>query len=232
MHLVERIKNLMDKKKLSQYKLGQLSGVPHSTMSTLMSGGIKNPSVEMISKIAAALGVSVSYLLGEDGQQNSSNKLTNSIMSNLKLIVDDEGLIEDKYQKEAFHAIISNLDMTPAFHEAHEAASYEKELSEYFNSLNEEVPMTENEASEMFNKAYNLNTIKKALRKANYDEMNDFLISLESIIKNNGINKPTGMSFYNGGEDLTDDEIAVMESALMAYREQKRKLMEQMKKNN
>lgn len=54
----------------------------------------------------------------------------------------------------------------------------------------------------------------------------------ESIIEKGKSIKPTGMSFYNGGDDLTEDEIAVMESALMAYREQKKKLMEQMKKNN
>ncbi|GGG13447.1 helix-turn-helix domain-containing protein [Paenibacillus aceti] len=35
----------------------------------------------------------------------------------------------------------------------------------------------------------------------------------------------TNMSFYGGPESYTDDEIAMMEAALKAYREQKKKLL-------
>ena len=41
-----------------------------------------------------------------------------------------------------------------------------------------------------------------------------------------------GMSFYGGSETYTADEIEVMEAALKAYREQKKKLMDQMNKNH
>ncbi|MNW37113.1 HTH-type transcriptional repressor RghR [compost metagenome] len=39
--------------------------------------------------------------------------------------------------------------------------------------------------------------------------------------------KTTNLSFYGGPEAYTDDEIAMMEAALRAYREQKKKLLDE-----
>lgn len=48
---------------------------------------------------------------------------------------------------------------------------------------------------------------------------------------NAGEPQTAGMSFYGGSESYTADEIEVMEAALKAYREQKKKLMDQMNNN-
>ncbi|MNO63139.1 HTH-type transcriptional regulator ImmR [compost metagenome] len=41
------------------------------------------------------------------------------------------------------------------------------------------------------------------------------------------LDKATNLSFYGGPESYTDDEIAMMEAALKAYREQKKKLLDE-----
>ena len=46
--------------------------------------------------------------------------------------------------------------------------------------------------------------------------------------QNEGQSQTAGMSFYGGSESYTADEIEVMEAALKAYREQKKKLMDQL----
>lgn len=61
--LIDNIKMHMDNRGFSQYKLAKTAGIPHSTMSTLLKGGIKNPSVDMINKIAVALNVPISELI-------------------------------------------------------------------------------------------------------------------------------------------------------------------------
>ncbi|BFH15882.1 helix-turn-helix domain-containing protein [Paenibacillus melissococcoides] len=55
------------------------------------------------------------------------------------------------------------------------------------------------------------------------------LEAVESLIQQAEANEPVGMNFYGGSEKYTPDEIEVMEAALKAYREQKKKLMEQIK---
>ncbi|MFF2154084.1 helix-turn-helix domain-containing protein [Paenibacillus chitinolyticus] len=64
MTLVDTIKGLMKEQGLTQYKLAQRAGIPHSTMSTLLNGSIKNPSADMVARIAEVLQVTTDYLLG------------------------------------------------------------------------------------------------------------------------------------------------------------------------
>ncbi len=66
MDLIRRIEELMKKRNMSQYKLAIESKTPHSTMSTLMNGKVKNPSLDMIQRIANALDVPMAALTGEE----------------------------------------------------------------------------------------------------------------------------------------------------------------------
>jgi len=57
------LKKLRKKKGLSQDRLSKLADISYNTVIKLESGGITNPTIETLQKIAKALGVSVDDLL-------------------------------------------------------------------------------------------------------------------------------------------------------------------------
>lgn len=63
--LGRRIKELKDLKKLTSQQLSTLSGVPLGTLNKVLSSSTKSVKTETLKKIADALSVSVSYLMGE-----------------------------------------------------------------------------------------------------------------------------------------------------------------------
>lgn len=60
-----KIKQLREKKGLSQEKLARLADVSNNTIVNIESGKQTNPTIETVSKIAKALDVSIEELLGE-----------------------------------------------------------------------------------------------------------------------------------------------------------------------
>lgn len=60
-----RVKMFREAKEFTQTELAHLAKVPQSAISDIESGTRKNPGIYTIRKIAAALGVSTSELLGE-----------------------------------------------------------------------------------------------------------------------------------------------------------------------
>lgn len=65
MELIEKIKQVMEERNISQYRLAIDAGIPHSSLSALLKGETKNPSMDMISKIGDALHATTDYLLGK-----------------------------------------------------------------------------------------------------------------------------------------------------------------------
>ena len=59
----KNLKKLRRKKGLSQDRLSKLADISYNTVIKLESGGITNPTIETLQKIAKALGVSVDDLL-------------------------------------------------------------------------------------------------------------------------------------------------------------------------
>lgn len=59
----KNIKKLRQAKGLSQDRLSKLADVSYNTVIKLETGGIQNPTIETLQKIAKALNVSVDYLL-------------------------------------------------------------------------------------------------------------------------------------------------------------------------
>ncbi|SDE83002.1 Transcriptional regulator, contains XRE-family HTH domain [Fontibacillus panacisegetis] len=57
------------------------------------------------------------------------------------------------------------------------------------------------------------------------DTNGDYLLG--RTLDSSPLDKATNLSFYGGPESYTDDEIAMMEAALKAYREQKKKLLDE-----
>jgi transcriptional regulator with XRE-family HTH domain len=59
----KNIKKLRQTKGLSQDRLSKLADVSYNSIIKLETGGITNPTIETLQKIAKALGVSVDILL-------------------------------------------------------------------------------------------------------------------------------------------------------------------------
>ena len=59
----KNIKNLRKKRNLSQDKLSKLADISYNTIIKIETGGIQNPTIGTVQKIAKALGVSVNDLI-------------------------------------------------------------------------------------------------------------------------------------------------------------------------
>lgn len=59
----KNIKKLRQAKELSQDKLSKLADVSYNSIIKIETGGIQNPTIETLQKIAKALGVSVEDLI-------------------------------------------------------------------------------------------------------------------------------------------------------------------------
>ena len=65
MEFGEKVKKLMDEAGMSQKTLARESGISESSICRYLSGELK-PRMDVASNIAKALGVTTSYLLGEE----------------------------------------------------------------------------------------------------------------------------------------------------------------------
>lgn len=63
--IAKNIKSLRKKLGISQDKLSKLADISHNTIIKIESGGIQNPTIRTVQKIAKALGVSVDSLIKE-----------------------------------------------------------------------------------------------------------------------------------------------------------------------
>lgn len=61
--LGKNIKKIRQKRKLTQDKLARLADVPYTSLTKIETDVIKRPSVQVVAKIAKALGVSIEELL-------------------------------------------------------------------------------------------------------------------------------------------------------------------------
>ena len=65
-HIGKNLKKLRKQKGLSQDRLSKLADVSYNTVIKLESGGITNPTIETLQKIAKALKVSVDDLIKDN----------------------------------------------------------------------------------------------------------------------------------------------------------------------
>lgn len=71
--MTDRIKELKKKKNITNAQLSEKSGVPYGTINKILAGETSEPSVNAIAKIAAAMNVSVDYIV--NGKVDSSAEL-------------------------------------------------------------------------------------------------------------------------------------------------------------
>ena len=64
--VAKRIKELCKENNITLYKLSSLSGVPHSTLMSILNGSSNNPGVLTINKLCNAFEISLSEFFDSD----------------------------------------------------------------------------------------------------------------------------------------------------------------------
>jgi len=57
------VKQILEEKNISMYRLSKITGISSSYISEMISGKYNNPSADILQKLSTALGVSVTKLL-------------------------------------------------------------------------------------------------------------------------------------------------------------------------
>lgn len=222
MDVIKKIEELMKKKGWTKYRLAKNAGLPQSTIISLLSGRVKKPSTDTLTKIASALGVSASYLLGEsdpvlDELNRYESELDKKILTTLRLITDDEGFFFENMRQDIFNAIVwSGLNMSYAFHNASDADYFERFFTEYFSSPEDDFTDQEHEeAAEVFNKAYEIRTISSVLANNRLNVKERFLSELEEILKKYNIKAPSAPV---GEKELSEIPIEKLAEYTLTYK--------------
>lgn len=63
--IIQAIKLKREERGLTQKELAKVSGVSYSTLTKLEAGFIKNPSIEIMAKLAKELGISIDRLISK-----------------------------------------------------------------------------------------------------------------------------------------------------------------------
>lgn len=85
---IDNLKKLKDESKLTTKQISDLSGIPESTISRIMSGQTDNPSFESISAIVKAMGGSLDSVFGID--TSSENPDLSSIIKLYERIISEK----------------------------------------------------------------------------------------------------------------------------------------------
>ena len=84
-HLGERIERLMEEKRLTQPELSARTGISVSYLNRIIRGEVLNPTVDFALRIADALGVTVSELLGQGTRRWHAGALASPPLSQSNL---------------------------------------------------------------------------------------------------------------------------------------------------
>ncbi|MFC3768335.1 helix-turn-helix domain-containing protein [Paenibacillus sp. GCM10012303] len=192
MGIIGKIEELMESKGWTKYKLAKNSGLPQSTITSLLSGRVKSPSAETLTKLSTALGVSAAVLLGEENEIESEDSIDKKIFDLLYVLTDKEGYFYEELREDIFYAILdSNLYMAHAYRGSSQAQEYENYFKEYYSEIDEHSDRKHEEAAEEFNKAYDIRSVKTVL-EFNRDEIKErFFESLKKITIKHNIKTPS-----------------------------------------
>ncbi len=89
MDISKRLKDIRKSKDISVYKLSQLSGVSETHIRDLERGD-RNPSLDTIAKIAAAMGLSLPELLNETDKATYLNSKEQELVECFRKLPDDK----------------------------------------------------------------------------------------------------------------------------------------------
>lgn len=186
MDVIGKIEELMNIKGWTKYKLAKNAGLPQSTITSLLSGRVKNPSVESLTKIALALGTSLPALFGEIDPEmvkyeERERVITERLLENLASLADDEGYFFEDIHDDIFKMFDGELAKIGSSHFDSAYRSYLKEKEkdeEYDNEI----------LLEEYREYYNYRTIKnEVLVDRSVETKEGYLTALVELNKKRGV---------------------------------------------
>lgn len=94
----KRLQDLMDRRNVSDYKLGKMTGISRTMIYYLRKGERKSASAELITKLANALDTTVDYLLGEE--VNGSGRVTVTVPEGVRRLTEIANRLSEIRQEE------------------------------------------------------------------------------------------------------------------------------------
>lgn len=94
----KRLQDLMDRRNVSDYKLGKMTGISRTMIYYLRKGERKSASAEFITKLANALDTTVDYLLGEE--VNGSGRVTVTVPEGVRRLTEIANRLSEIRQEE------------------------------------------------------------------------------------------------------------------------------------
>ncbi len=80
MSLGQRLKTLREQRQLSQVELARKAKLTQPALSRIEVGGVKQPRLAVLQRLAGALEVSVGYLLGETGGAGAKEPMVGELI--------------------------------------------------------------------------------------------------------------------------------------------------------
>lgn len=179
--------------------------------------GDRNLSAEHASKLSDLFGVSVDYLLKKTENKNldpiteylehEAVEMNSELLTNLKLLVDDEGNFFEDIREEVFNAIVeSNIWIIYSYHRASDDDYYKSLFKNYFSNSEDHQELEHKEIVEEFNKAYNYRILKTAIIKTEDFEVKEELLNMfKKIVVRHNLKTPVSFEReLSGKSDLLE----------------------------
>lgn len=185
MSVGKNIKTFRKKAGMTQVKLAEKANISRSYLADIENDRY-NVSLDVLTKIAKALNISTSVLLGEDMElanvEISRMDIKRRILEMLNILTDDEGYFHGELRKEVFKSLInSQLSMFGAS-EINLSNRGIEEIQNFFDCPEDYSDSEAAEFIEEFNSYFNYRTIKKAL-DSSFTDIYDVEDTLDEITK-------------------------------------------------
>ena len=90
MSLGQRLKTLREQRQLSQVELARKAHLTQPALSRIEVGGVKQPRLAVLERLAKALGVPVGYLLGETGGTGTKEPMLGELIQSYERLPGQE----------------------------------------------------------------------------------------------------------------------------------------------
>ena len=102
--VLERIKQMCRERNLSCYELAKRSGIPYSTLNTLLLKGTQ-PSLPTLSKLCSGLGITLQQFFAEDSGEPALTGAQKECLSLFSILTSEEQALAIAYMKGMAHKL-------------------------------------------------------------------------------------------------------------------------------
>lgn len=102
--VLERIRQLCRERNFSYYELAKRSGIPYSTLNTLLLKGTQ-PSLPTLSKLCSGLGITLQQFFAEKSEEMTLTPAQKECLSLFSILTSEEQALAIAYMKGLAHKL-------------------------------------------------------------------------------------------------------------------------------